>query len=173
MKKTGLVIAVMLVVFAMGAALQTERFGWSKPKAATTTDDTLVSANVATMKTANIPTGAYQPIEGQNALEICWVMGADAQSCAAYLYAARANGDIVLVWNGTLTAGKQVSTSGEYYVDTIASSTDNWIKTVSEIDKAGSDRMSRIVLDTCGYKYFFFQYTGLSSESIQAYYSGY
>ncbi len=136
-------------------------------------NDTLVDAAADTMKFANLPNYCYRPPSTQNAVEIAFTMGADGQACDAFLYAARKNGDIVLVWNGTLTAGKQVATSGEYYVDTLASTTDNWITTIKEVDVGAADRMSRIVLDTCGYSYFFVQFTGISSESARAVYSGF
>ncbi len=137
------------------------------------TDDTLVDAAADTMKFASLPNYCYRPPSTQNAVEIAFTMGADAQSCAAFLYAARKNGDIVLVWDGTLTAGKQEATDETFYVDTLGSTTDNWITTIKEVDVGGGDRMSRIVLDTCGYSYFFVQFTGLSSESARAIYSGF
>ena len=165
---------ILGLVVCMGASLTTERYGWNKPRAIVTTDDTLVSADAATMKYANISTSAYKPNSAHNAIEIAWTMHADGEACVVYVFAARDNGDIVLVWTGTVTAGTQVSTDSRYYVDTIASSTDNWITTVEEVDGAGNNRMARIVFDTCGYTYFFCQYTGLSgSETIQERYSGF
>lgn len=161
------------MVLTMGAALNTWRYGWSKPASATSSDDTLVSADPTTMTYSDIPSSSYKPNENQNGIEIAWTMGADAQNCVAYLFAARKSGDIVLVWTATLTAGKQASTGGRYYVDTIASDTDNWIQPIILLDYSGSDRMARIILDTCGYYCFFWQYTGLSSESVQAEFSGY
>ena len=166
------IVALALPVL-MGAVLDTQRDGWSYPQDANGTDDTLVSAGVTTMKYANVPSARYEPRSRHNAIQCAWRMQADGQSCVAYLFAARTRGDIVLVWTATLTAGKQAATGSGFYVDTIASVTDNWGSGVGEIDIAGADRMSRIELDTEGYKYFFFQYTGLSSESIQAQYSGY
>lgn len=168
-----MIIILLATAVCMGAVLDTQRDGWSKPRGAITTDDTLVSASYSTMKFANIPTHAYQPATRQNIIEVAWVMDANDSSCVAYLYAAKYAGDIVLVWSGTITAGAQVSTSGGYYVDTIASSTKNWATTITECDASGSNRMTRLLFDTCGYKYFFFQYTGLSSESVQAYFSGF
>jgi hypothetical protein len=137
------------------------------------TDDTLQDAAADTMMFANVPNYCYRPPSTQNAIEIAFTMGADGQACVAYLYAYRKNGDIVLVWDATLTAGKQEATSGEFYVDTIASSTDNWITAIKEVDVSAADRMSRIILDTCGYSGFFVQFTGLSSESARALYSGF
>jgi len=152
---------------------ETIRLGYSKPRAAITTDDTLVSAAADTMMLANVPDYSYKPNSQQNAVEVAWTMGADAQSCVAYLFAHKKNGDIVLVWTGTITAGTQESTDGRFYVDTFAATTDNWITTIKEVDGGGNNRMARIVLDTTGYYGFFSQFTGLSSESVQAIYSGF
>ena len=136
-------------------------------------DDTLVSAAADTMMFADMPNYAYRPNSRQNAIEVAMAMGADGQSCVAYLFAARKNGDIVLAWTGTITAGTQEATDGKFYVDTIAASTDTWITTIKEVDGGAANRMSRLVLDTCGYSYFFVQYTGLSSESATSYFSGF
>jgi len=152
---------------------ETIRFGYSRPRAAISSDDTLVSAAADTMMLDDVPTYSYKPNQSQNAIEIAFTMGADGQSCAAVLFAARANGDIVQVWNGTITAGTQEATDGSFYVDTLGSTTDNWITTIKEVDAAGGNRMSRIILDTCGYTDFFVQFTGLSSESASAIYSGF
>jgi len=152
---------------------ETVRMGWSDPRGAIATDDTLVSAAVGTMKFANVPAHAYKPDTRQNALEVAFTMDADGSACVAYLFAARENGDIVLVWTGTLTAGTQQATDGGTWVDTFGSTTDNWITTIKEVDAGGNNRMARLVLDTCGYKYFFCQYTGLSSETVKAFFSGF
>ena len=154
--------------------LGTIRSGWTpENRAAVTTDDTLVTAGVTTMKQANVPATAYTPDIRQNAIEIAWSMGADGQSCVAYVFAARFNGDIVQAYTTTITAGKQVATDLTYWVDTIAAGTETWLTDIKIIDGGGADRMSRIVLDTCGYSSFFCQYTGLSSESVRAFFSGY
>ena len=167
-------IVLAIAIVAMGAVLDTQRDAWQYPEDANSTDDTLVSAGATTMKFANIPTKRYEPNSRHNGLEVAWTMGANAQGCVAYLFAARSNGDIVLVWTATLTAGTQASTSGAgFYVDTIASSTKTWSAGVGEVDGGADNRMSRIDLDTMGYRYFFSQYTGLSSETVQAQYSGY
>ena len=174
MKKWMLIpVALLIAVIAAGAVLDTQRDAWNFPQDANGTDDTLVGAGATTMKYANIPTARYVPGTRHNGLEIAWTMGANAQGCVAYLYAARRNGDITLVWTATLTAGTQESTSSRYYVDTIASSTATWATGVTETNTGGANTMSRILLDTLGYTYFFFQYTGLSSETIQAQYSGF
>jgi len=158
------------VVLLMGSTLETARYGWSIPRGAVSTDDTAHGATTSTYD--DIPETAYKPTTGQNHVEITWTMRVDAQSCVVYVYAARPHGDIVLVWTATLTAGKQASTDSRYYVDTIASSTDNWLTPVKECDGSGADRMARIAFDTNGYAFFWCLYTGLSSESIKAYYSG-
>jgi len=174
MKKKPILIVAMLCLLSIGAALQTYRYGWTSEYSSVSTDDTLVSADPETMTFSDIPsTRVYRPSPNQNGIEVSWTMGADAQSCVVYLYAARRSGDIALAWTATLTAGKQVSTGSRYYVDTIASATDTWILPILLIDYSGNDRQARIVLDTCGYSYFFCQYTGLSSESIQVAYSGF
>lgn len=152
---------------------ETIRIGYQGQRAAITVDDTLVSAAADTMMYANVPNYTYKPSSTQNAIEVAFTMGADGQACAAYLFAYRKNGDIVLVWTGTITAGTQEATDGSFYVDTLASSTDNWITTIKEVDAGAGNRMSRIVLDTCGYYGFFVQFTGLSSESARAVYSGF
>ena len=152
---------------------ETVRVGYSKPRAAISSDDTLVNASATTMKFANVPSYSYKPASTQNAIEVAFTMGANAQACAAFLFAYKKNGDIVLVWNGTITAGTQVATDGRYYVDTLGSTTDNWITTIKEVDAGAGDGMSRIVLDTVGYYGFFVQFTGLSSESVQALFSGF
>ncbi len=152
---------------------ETVRNVWQTRRAIVSTDDTLVSAAVDTMMFEDIIDNAFRPDSSMNAIEISFSMGADGQACAGFVYAARLNGDIVLVWNGTLTAGKQEATSGRFYVDTLGTTTDNWITTIKEVDIAGADRMSRIVFDSCGYAFFFTQFTGLSSESAQAHYSGF
>lgn len=151
---------------------ETIRAPWSKPQPIVSSDDTLPAAT--TSKFANIPSNAYKPTSTQNALEVCFTLGADAQNCVAYLYAARKNGDICLAWTGTITAGTQVSTDGRYYADTVASSTtDLWYPNIREIDGGGNNRVFRIRLDTCGYMYFYCLFTGLSSESVRPYYSGF
>jgi hypothetical protein len=172
-KKSIIFIVIAICVLSMGAILETERFGWNKPRVAINTDDTLVTADANGMKFADIPTYSYQPNIKSNAIEVCWVMDDNGSSCVATLFAAREKGDIVKVWTGTITAGTQQSTSNEYYVDTIASTTETWLTDIIEVDGGGNNRMARIMLDTCGYKYFFFQYTGLSSETVRAYISGY
>jgi len=154
--------------------LDTKRYKWTpENRAPVAADDTLLTASATTMKAANVPVYAYHPENGQNAVEIAWTMNADAKTCTVTLFAARRGGDVVKAWTATVTAGKQVSTDSLYWVDTIATSTDTWITTITEVDVSGADRMSRIVLDTCGYDSFFCQYTDISSESIKAYYSGY
>lgn len=152
---------------------ETIRLGYSTPRPAISSDDTLVSASATTMKAANVPDYAYKPDTQQNAIEIAFTMGADGQACAATVFAARKNGDIVQVWTGTITAGTQVATDGSFYVDTFATTTDTWATTIKEVDSGAANRMSRIVFDTVGYTYFFVQFTGLSSESARAIYSGF
>jgi hypothetical protein len=154
-------------------ANETVRKNWTYPRGIVATDDTLVDAAADTFMFEDIIAGAFRPDSMMNAIEIAFTMAADGEACAAFVYAARDNGDIVLVWDGTLTAGKQEATSGRFYVDTLGSTTDNWITTIKEVDVGGGDRMSRIIFDTCGYKYFFTQFTGLSSEDVQALYSGF
>lgn len=152
---------------------ETIRSGWSSPRAAISSDDTLVSAAADTMMFADVIDGAYKSPMTHNAIEVAFSMGADGQACVAYLFATRRNGDIVLVWSGTITAGTQEATDGMFYVDTVAGSTDNWITTIKEVDGGGNNRMFRLALDTCGYYNFFCQFTGLSSESVKAHYSGF
>ena len=152
---------------------ETIRSAYSTQRAAISTDDTLVSAAADTMMLEDIPAHSFKPSSTQNAIEVAFSMGANAQACVAYLFAARDNGDIVLVWTGTLTAGTQEASDGSFWVDTLASTTDNWITTIKEVDAAGSNRQSRIVLDTVGYRYFFTQFTGLSSESVRSFFSGF
>jgi hypothetical protein len=154
-------------------ANETVRKPWAYPRAIEDTDDTLVTAAADTQMFADIIDDPFRPDSTINAIEIAFTMKADGEACAAFLFAARENGDIVQVWDGTLTAGKQEATSGRFYVDTLGSTTDNWITTIKEVDVGGADQMSRIILDTCGYKYFFCQFTGLSSEDVQAMYSGF
>lgn len=152
---------------------ETIRAGWSAPRAAISSDDTLVSAAADTMMFEDIIDNSYKPPLTHNAIEIAFSMGANAQACIAYVFAARRNGDIVLVWTGTLTAGTQEATDGDFYVDTFAGTTDNWITTIKEVDGGGNNRMSRIIFDSCGYRDFFTQFTGLSSETARAHYSGF
>lgn len=154
---------------------ETVRAGWSKPRAFIATDDTLVDAAADTMQWANLPAYAYKPSANQNALEIAFLMGVDGEACAATVFAARKNGDIVRVWTGTLTCGTMEDTGPTgLYVDTVASSTDTWITTIKEVDGGGADRMFRLVFDTCGYYAFFVQFTGLTGvEKAMAVYSGF
>lgn len=153
---------------------ETIRLAWDTPRPAISSDDTLVTAAVGTMKNANIPSYAYIASRGHNALEIAFTMDADGKACAATVFAARKNGTIAQVWTGTLTAGKQVSDEGtDVWVDTFATTTDTWVTTIKEVDAGGADRQSRIVFDTVGYEFFFVQFTGLSSETARAYYSGF
>ena len=152
---------------------ETIRRNYTTPRAAIATDDTLVSAAIGTMKFANIPSYAFRPDSAMNAVEVAFTMDADGKACAATLFAARDNADIVQVWTGTLTAGTQQATDGGVWVDTFATTTDTWITVIKETDASGNNRMSRIVLDTAGYKYFFVQFTGLSSETVRAFYSGF
>ena len=153
--------------------METNRSEWSVPRLAISSDHTLVSAAVGTMKFANIPTYAYKPSRTQNAIEIAFAMNADAAACVAHVYAARENGDIAEIWTGTLTAGNVENTDDDYWVDTFASTTDTWITTIKELDAAGNNGMSRIIFDSCGYRYFFVQFTGLAAETVRAFYSGF
>ena len=168
-----IILMICIVAIAMGAALDTARWGYSTPVDANTVDDTLLTDANTTMQWADLPAQRYRPDTQHNAIEIAWTMDSPADSCTCTVYAYRKGGDLTQVWTGTLTAGTQGSTDGREYVDTIASSTDTWISTVKEIDGGGNNRMSRIVFDTCGYAVFFCQFENLSSESIKAYYSGY
>ncbi len=152
---------------------ETIRARWNIPQAAVSSDDTLVSAAADTMMNEDIPVNSYKPATNQNAIEVAFSMGANAQSCVAYIFAARTGGDIVLVWTGTITAGTQEATDGSFWVDTFATTTDNWITTIKEVDASGSDRMARVVFDGVGYYNFFCQFTGLSSESVQGHFSGF
>lgn len=172
-----LVGIVMLLVCLMGAVLETNRFVWNAGTAVST-DDTLLSASATTMQYADIPTtNVFKADEKINAIEVSWTMGAGGQACVCWIFAARANGDIVPVWTGTLecTAAnlEYVSTGSLYYVDSITATTSYWPTSIAEVCTSGADYTSRIFLDTCGYKYFIFQYTGLSSESVKQYVSGY
>lgn len=152
---------------------ETIRRAYNTPRAAVSSDDTLLTAAVGTMKYANIPSDSFKPDSGMNAIEVGFTMDADGKACVAYLFAARKNGDVVLVWTGILTAGKQEATDGGVWVDTVASSASYWPTTIKEVDGGGADRTLRIFLDTIGYKYFFCQFTGLSSETVKAHYSGF
>jgi hypothetical protein len=152
---------------------ETVRAGWSKPRSAISSDDTLVTAAADTMKYANVPTYSFKPPTSMNALEVAFTLDAEASEVVAYIFAARKSGDIVLVWTGTLTGGAQEATDGGVWVDTLGTTTDNWITTIKEVDVGGNDRMSRVVFDTCGYNAFFVQFTGLSSETAKAHYSGF
>ena len=152
--------------------LETIRNKWNREnRAIVTANDTALL--VTTSKYANIPAHAYKPDKMENAVEIAWTMGADGQACTCSVYAARQVGDIVLVWTGTLTAGKQVSTDARYWVDTLGGTADTWITTIKEVDEAGADRISRIVFDSAGYSSFFCLYGGISSETVTSYFSGY
>jgi len=152
---------------------ETFREIWHPTRAAISSDDTLVSAAVGTMKFANIPSYAFKPNTKLNAIEIAFTMGADAQSCAATVFAARRNGDIAQVWTGTITAGTQQATDGGVWVDTFGSTTATWATTPKEIDASGGNRMARLMFDTVGYDYFFVQFTGLSGETVKAFFSGF
>ncbi len=152
---------------------ETIRRGYNVPRAAISSDDTLVTAAVGTMKNANIPAYAFSPDSAMNAIEVAFTMGADAQACVAYIFAARKDGTIVQAWTSTITAGKQVSDVGtDVWVDTL-SGTDTWITTIKEVDGGGNDRQARVVFDSCGYEKFFVQFTGLSSETARAFFSGF
>jgi hypothetical protein len=102
-------------------------------------------------------------------------LGVNAEACDAFIFAARENGDICRVWNGTITAGTMESQDDKdahhgHYVDTFATTTDSWITTIKETDAGGGNRMARIVFDTCGYMYFFIQFTGLTGgEEVKAF----
>ena len=147
---------------------------WNQPR------DSIAAAGVDTAlavtgrKFANIPAYAYQPRNNQKMLEISWTMQADAAGCAVFVYAARNGGDITLAYTTDLVAGKQLATNGGYYVDTIAAGTETWNTDIVIINGGNGDEMGRITLDTCGYRYFFCLFTGITgSETIQAHYSGY
>jgi hypothetical protein len=152
---------------------QTDRIGWNVLRGAVTSSDSSPTYSATTLKNANIPSHAKTPNKNHNAVEINFAGGANGQSATVYVWAARKSGDIVLVWTATVTAGPQVATDGSYYVDTIASSTDNWITTVAEVDGGGDNRMARIVFDTCGYNQFWVTWDGVSSETFYANISGY
>ena len=156
---------------------ETIRSGWTKTRAEIDTDDTLVSASATTMKFANIPDYSYRPSTEQNAIEIAFLMGVNAESCAAYVFAARKNGDIVRVWAGNITAGTMEATDkGDHghFVDTFDTTVDSWITTIKEVDAGGGNRIARLVFDTCGYSYFFVQYTGLGAgETVWCEFSGF
>lgn len=168
---------VIVLVCLMGAVLETNRFVWNAGTAVST-DDTLLSVSATTMQYADIPTtNVFRADEKINAIEVSWTMGAAGQACVCWIFAARTNGDIVPVWTGTLECTsanlEYVATDLRYYVDSISGTTSYWPTTIAEVNTGGADFTSRILLDTCGYKFFIFQYTGLSSESVKQYVSGY
>lgn len=170
-KKIVLFVVIAVIVFCMGATLETLRDGFKSLRAAVAADDT--AHTVTTSKYADVPSYAKQLDPAKNAIEVAFTGGADAQSCVAYVYLCRHESDVVLAWYGTITAGKQVSTAGTYYVDTIVTTLDNWIATITLVDEGGADRISRLMFDTCGYDKVWVMFTGLSSESFTALYAGY
>lgn len=168
---------VIVLVCLMGAVLETNRFTWNAGSVVEE-DDSLLNASATTMTKANISsTNVFVADSKINAIEVCWTAGKAGDNCVCWIFAARANGDVVPVWTGTLectAAGTEFTSSdNRYYVDSITSTTSYWPTAIAEVNTAGADYTSRILLDTCGYKYFIFQYTGLSSESVKQYVSGY
>lgn len=156
-------------------ANETIRQGWSEPRDYIDTDDTLVSASATTMKQANIPAYSYKPNSKQNAIEIAFLMGVNAEVCAAFVFAAKPDGDIVRVWTGNITCGTMEDTDHTgHYVDTFDTTVDSWITTIKEVDGGGGNRMARLVFDTCGYSDFFVQFTGLGGvETAKVIYTGF
>lgn len=151
---------------------ETSRERWTK-RPVVSADDTLLTAAIDTMKHANIPADSYKPNPLQNAVEIAFEMDADGSSVVAYLFAARMGGDPVLVWTGTITGGTVESTGGGVWADTFATTTDNWITVIKELDASGNNRQARLIMDSCGYYEFFCQYTGISGETVRDHYSGF
>ena len=172
-----LVGIVMLLVCLMGAALSTSRLGKGLMRAIHATsdpNDTLLGAT--TSKNANIPSHACQLSENVNALEIWFSGAADNDSAVFHLYCARPSGDVIYVGTGTITAGAQVATDGTFYADTIAATTWYWPTTIGEVDTAGGGRVSRLYLDTLGYKTWFVLWdetTFAGTEAYTVHYSGY
>lgn len=179
MKRIVSIVGVItLLVFLMGAVLETNRFTWNAGTVVDT-DDSLLNASATTMTKANISsTNVFEADSKMNAIEVCWTTGAAGDNALCWIFAARTNGDIVPVWTGTIECTSAntefTSTDGRYYVDSVTSTTSYWPTTISEVNAAGADYTSRIILDTCGYKYFIFQYTGFTgTESVKQYVSGY
>ena len=91
--------------------LNTIRAGITK-KAIIDTDVTLMTAGPATtmLNATIVAKDYYSPSNKQNGIEVAWTMQAATEECYCEILAARANGDVVLVWTGTLSAGAQVAT---------------------------------------------------------------
>lgn len=178
MKKLSLsIVLITFVLFVMGAALTTQRLGNGILRATHAAADTKDSLLTTTMsKAANVPAHACELGDNVNALEIWFTGAANNDSAVFHLYCARPNGDVIYVGTGTITAGAQISTASTYYIDTIAATTWYWPTTIAEVDVGGGDRVSRLYLDTLGYKKWFVLWDKTTLGGTEAYtvhYSGY
>jgi len=162
----------------MAERLETINENWLVLKAKTEAGSSDAAHGATTSKNADIPATAVKRCREWNALEIAFTGHADGDTCGFALYAARRDGDIAVVFSGDITIGKQAATDGGYWADTIVEDAvaSKWITTVTLVDAAGGDGMSRIVFDACGYDKFWVQFVAAEitgDEHYTAYYSGY
>jgi len=162
----------------MAERLETINENWLVLKAKTEAGSSDAAHGATTSKNADIPATAIKRCREWNALEIAFTGHADGDTCGFALYAARRDGDIAVVFSGDITIGKQAATDGGYWADTIVEDAvaSKWITTVTLVDAAAGDGMSRIVFDTCGYDKFWVQFVAAEitgDEHYTAYYSGY
>ena len=133
---------------------ETHHFHWMTLRSAVDESDTLPIATTA--KKANIPSHAYTIPPAINVCELRFLANADGASCTAYVYVARKNDDISLLASIAVTSGKQISTGGLNYADTLVVTT-HWFgdKEPKTRDANGNDRMAAVAFDLLGYDKIF------------------
>lgn len=131
---------------------------------------------VTERKGANVPADSYKIPEMMNNMEVrASSDGADGDECTASFYGARwkdktnkTYDDVSLIGTSIFTAGQQIATDLNNYVDTITL-TDKWITEVHRADYEGNNGMARIAFDTSGYDVFFMSlnYAGAENWKVQ------
>lgn len=123
---------------------------------------------------ANIPSHAHKIDIRHNLVELTFASDAAGQDAVATVYLARNNGDPVKAFvTATMTSGAQANTAGEVLVDTLASVTSYWPKTIEVTDGAAGDRVTRVTFDALGYEKIFVLWTTIGNgEKWTAYISG-
>ncbi len=130
----------------------TKHTGWAEYKTITSSNTAL---GVTERKNANIPADAFLVPEAMNNMEMRFkATGVDGVAGTAHVYGARENDDVCHIGDAAITAGLQLATDNNRYIDTIIL-TDKWITEVKKADADGNDGLSRIAFDVSGYDLVF------------------
>ena len=160
---TLLMISLLWGVVAATYQLETMQKEWELVGTATSAaaGDPAVAARSYATISATSKVATYNVVGAQNIAEFCFTGPKDANTFVVEVYASRAYKSSTLssmskVCTLTMTTGKQVESTGRYFIDTIVVSNEFWLTSIVQVDIAGADRISRIAFDTCGYRYFSF-----------------